>query len=187
MSAWTRLPARPGVLLVITVGGQSWDLQARPGGCLVVVSSHKAILQTPENWTASQECLQYCQLVSVTNEWCNHLPVSATGFPEKHICLCLRFRELKVWRRTILKTGSMSHLLPITPIHCTFGEELKFRDVRKKPFWGWSFQTQWSNLGLLHCRQILYHLKHQGSQMYTYAFPFNPLDNCETNISISSL
>ena len=25
------------------------------------------------------------------------------------------------------------------------------------------FPTQRSNLGLLHCRQILYHLKHQGS------------------------
>ena len=24
------------------------------------------------------------------------------------------------------------------------------------------FQTQGSNLGLLHCRQILYHLRHQG-------------------------
>ena len=26
------------------------------------------------------------------------------------------------------------------------------------------FQTQGLNLGLLHCRQILYHLSHQGSQ-----------------------
>ena len=27
------------------------------------------------------------------------------------------------------------------------------------------FQTQQSNLGLLHCRQILYHLSHQGSPL----------------------
>ena len=28
------------------------------------------------------------------------------------------------------------------------------------------FPTQGSNLGLLHCRQILYHLSHQGSPLY---------------------
>ena len=28
------------------------------------------------------------------------------------------------------------------------------------------FPTQGSNLGILHCRQTLYHLKHQGSQSY---------------------
>ena len=28
------------------------------------------------------------------------------------------------------------------------------------------FPTQRSNLGLLHCRQILYHLSHQGSPLY---------------------
>ena len=31
------------------------------------------------------------------------------------------------------------------------------------------FSTQGSNLGLLHCRQILYHLSHQGSPSYIYA------------------
>ena len=29
------------------------------------------------------------------------------------------------------------------------------------------FQTQGSNLGLLHCRQVLYHLSYQGSQVRT--------------------
>ena len=33
------------------------------------------------------------------------------------------------------------------------------------PFQG-IFPTQGSNSGLLHCRQILYHLSHQGSQIY---------------------
>ena len=33
------------------------------------------------------------------------------------------------------------------------------------------FPTQGSNLGLLHCRQVLYHLSHQGSlYMYTHSF-----------------
>ena len=30
------------------------------------------------------------------------------------------------------------------------------------------FLTQGSNLGLLHCRQILYHLSHQGTPVYSY-------------------
>ena len=29
--------------------------------------------------------------------------------------------------------------------------------------------TQGSNLGLLHCRQVLYHLSHEGSPIYTIA------------------
>ena len=29
------------------------------------------------------------------------------------------------------------------------------------------FTTQGSNLGLLHCKQVLYHLSHQGSQIST--------------------
>ena len=33
------------------------------------------------------------------------------------------------------------------------------------------FLTQGSNLGLLHCRQILYHLSHQGSPKHSYAIP----------------
>ena len=33
----------------------------------------------------------------------------------------------------------------------------------------WIFMTQVSNLGLLHCRQILYCPSHQGSPIYKYA------------------
>ena len=32
----------------------------------------------------------------------------------------------------------------------------------------WIFSTQGSTLGLLHCRQILYHLSHQGNLAMTY-------------------
>ena len=32
------------------------------------------------------------------------------------------------------------------------------------------FLTQGSNLGLLHCRQILYHLSHYGSPRYIYIY-----------------
>ena len=32
------------------------------------------------------------------------------------------------------------------------------------------FLTQGSNLGLLYCRQILYHLSHQGSPFYLFYF-----------------
>ena len=34
-----------------------------------------------------------------------------------------------------------------------------------------SVPTQGSNPGLLHCRRILYHLRHQGSPMRTYCVP----------------
>ena len=37
------------------------------------------------------------------------------------------------------------------------------------------FPTQWSNPGLLHCKWILYHLSHQGSQkiLERAAYPFS--------------
>ena len=35
-------------------------------------------------------------------------------------------------------------------------------------YYGGIFPTQGLNLGLLHCRQILYHLSHQGSLNYPY-------------------
>ena len=35
------------------------------------------------------------------------------------------------------------------------------------------FLTQVSNLGLLHCRQVLYHLSHQGSQLWYYCITYH--------------
>ena len=37
------------------------------------------------------------------------------------------------------------------------------------------FPTQGSNPGLLHCRQILYHLSHQGSPTEAWETAYNPI------------
>ena len=39
------------------------------------------------------------------------------------------------------------------------------------PFSRGIFLTQGLNLSLLHCRQILYHLSHQGSHIYIFCIP----------------
>ena len=48
---------------------------------------------------------------------------------------------------------------------CTFWLGLRSRStsLQMPPSWYTCILTQGSNLGLLHCRQILYHLSHQGS------------------------
>ena len=39
----------------------------------------------------------------------------------------------------------------------------------RQGYWSGIFPTQGSNLGLLHCKQILYHLNHQGSPWWCWA------------------
>ena len=52
------------------------------------------------------------------------------------------------------------------------------------------FQTQGSNLGLLHCRQILYHLNHQGSPTerpleHKALPPYSPVEERDINPKIT--
>ena len=52
------------------------------------------------------------------------------------------------------------------------------------------FQTQGSNLGLLHCRQILYHLNHQGSPtegplVHKALPPYSPVEERDINRKIT--
>ena len=72
-------------------------------------------------------------------------------------------------QRIFLTQGPNSHLLcllhwqagslPLAPL----GKPSKNTGVGSHPLLQGIFPTQGSNPGLLHCRQILYHLSHQGS------------------------
>ena len=48
---------------------------------------------------------------------------------------------------------------------CAWNSPARILEWVAIPFSGGIFQTQETNLGLLHCRQILYHLSHQGSPL----------------------
>ena len=56
--------------------------------------------------------------------------------------------------------------MPWTGFLCPWGSQGKNAGVGCHFFLQGSFQTQGSNLGLLHCRWILYRLSHQGSPRY---------------------
>ena len=47
------------------------------------------------------------------------------------------------------------------------------------------FPTQGSNLRLLHCRQILYHLSHEGSPYAEYIMRNSRLDEAQAGIKIA--
>ena len=53
----------------------------------------------------------------------------------------------------------------------------RIRSGLPSPRRSWIFPTQGSNSGLLHCRQILYHLSHQGSP-WSWVNPLICLENC---------
>ena len=55
------------------------------------------------------------------------------------------------------------HGLPLTRLLCPWNSPVKNTGVSSHSLLQRLFLTQRSNPGLLHCRQILYHLSHQGS------------------------
>ena len=65
----------------------------------------------------------------------------------------------------------------LRPMDCNWQAPLFMEFSRQKlwsglPFLQGIFLTQGSNLGLLHCRQILYHLNHQGSPLVSICIKY---------------
>ena len=65
-------------------------------------------------------------------------------------------------RCSVLSVSFRPHGLPARFL-CSWNSPGKNTGMRSHSLPGGIFQTQGLNLGLLHCRQILYHLNHQGS------------------------
>ena len=66
------------------------------------------------------------------------------------------------------------HGLKPTRLLCPWNSLGKNTGVDSHSFLQGIFLTQLSNLGLLHCRQILYHLSHEGS-------PLHYISQCNNN------
>ena len=117
---------------------------------------------------------------------CDTINVSPPGSPVPGILqartlewVAISFSNAWKWK---VKVKSLSHVrLLATPLTATYQAPPSMGFARQKYWSGLSlpslknsgvgcysllqgiFPTQGSNLGLLHCRQILYHLSHQGS------------------------
>ena len=84
----------------------------------------------------------------------------------------MSFRE--IWKEVLV---AQSCLTPCNPMDCSPPGSSVHEIPGKNTRVGWhsllqgTFPTQGSNLSLLHCRQILYCLSHQGSPWEKYGFP----------------
>ena len=92
--------------------------------------------------------------------WCKHvegkaLPVVFTTDP-----LCLAHRSVSP---SVVSDSLQPHGLQPSRLLCPWNSPGKNTGVGSQSLWQGIFPTQEWNPGLPHCRQILYHLSHQGS------------------------
>ena len=78
------------------------------------------------------------------------------------------------WSRSVLSDSSRPHELQPTRLLCPWDFLGKSTGVGCHFILQGIFLTRGSNLGLLHCRQILYHLSHKGSSGLSRWIP-NPM------------
>ena len=71
------------------------------------------------------------------------------------------------WSCSVVSNSLWPHGLWPTRLHCPWSLPGKSTGVGCHFLLQGIFQTQGSNLGILHCRQMVYHLSHQGSQVRT--------------------
>ena len=94
---------------------------------------------------------------------------------------CVSFRRTAKWFSflymccaglscSVMSNSLRPHNLQLTRLLCPWG-------FSRQEYWNGLpclpsgiFPTQWSNLGLPHCRRILYHLSHQESLIYIYVY-----------------
>ena len=86
------------------------------------------------------------------------VPIQGTEIKRSH----LSFTVLNV-SRSVVSNSLWPHGLYLTRLLCPWDYPSKNTGVGCHSFLQGIFPTQGSNSGLLHCRQILYHLSHQGS------------------------
>ena len=78
------------------------------------------------------------------------------------VCVCVS--------RSVV-SDSVNHCLEAARLLCPWNSPGKNTGVDCHSLLQRIFPTQELNLGLLHCRQILYHLNHQGSPCYSHEYP----------------
>ena len=74
----------------------------------------------------------------------------------------LKRRESENVSRSVLSISFQPHGLQPTRLLCSWNSPSKSTGVGSHSLFQGIFLTQGSNLGLLHCRQTLYYLSHQG-------------------------
>ena len=88
-----------------------------------------------------------------------------------YVCVCVC--ESENVSCAILSKSLQPYGLQPAGLLCPWNSPGKNTGVSKYSLLQGIFLTQGSNLGLLHCRQILYHLSHQeGPYMYVYVYAY---------------
>ena len=127
--------------------------------------SHIRFFATP--WIAA------CQAsLSITNSWSSLRLLSIESvMPTSHLILLvlsiLLAKVLVTWSHPIL-CDPTDYSLPGSSVHGIKNSPGKNTGVDCHSLLQGIFLTQGANPGLLHCRQILYHLSHQGSTLISH-------------------
>ena len=104
------------------------------------------------------------------------IPWLRTFSNEKNLFICLSLSKWKwKWSRSVVSDSLRPPGLQPTRVLSPWDSPGKNTRVGCHFLLQGIFPTQGSNLGLLHCRQMLYPLSHQGSwKVYIYPLPFEP-------------
>ena len=94
-----------------------------------------------------------------------HLPGLSFSFIEMNVETALPFAKYPKWSYSVVSDSLQPHGLKPTRLLCPWDFPGKNTRVGCHFLLQGIFPTQGWNPGLLHCRQMLYHLSHQGSSV----------------------